>query len=48
MYVREYYHDIRADSGQAEDVRKVNGNKKEVYAQTAGEIAHLVQAAVFH
>ena len=28
------------DSG--EDVRKVNGNKEEVYAQTAGGSAHLV------
>ena len=38
MYVRQYY--IRVDSG--EDVRKVNGNKEEVYAQTAGGSAHLV------
>ena len=41
MYVREC-----VDSG--EDVRKVNGNREEVYAQTAGGSAHLVQAAVFH
>ena len=38
MYVREYY--IRVDSG--EGVRKVNGNREEVYAQTAGGSAHLV------
>ena len=38
MCVRQYY--IRVDSG--EDVRKVNGNTEEVYAQTAGGIAHLV------
>ena len=44
MYVRQYY--IRVDSG--EDVRKVNGNREEVYAQTAGGSAHLVQAAVSH
>ena len=44
MYIREYY--IRVDSGK--DVRKVNGNREEVHAQTAGESAHLVQAAVSH
>ena len=38
MYVRQYY--IRVDSGG--DVRKVNGNREEVYAQTAGGSAHLV------
>ena len=38
MYVRQYY--IRVDSG--EDVRKVNGNREKVYAQTAGGSAHLV------
>ena len=38
MYVRQYY--IRVDSG--EDVRKVNGNKEEVYEQTSGGSAHLV------
>ena len=38
MYVRQYY--IRVDSG--EDVRKVNANREEVYAQTAGGSAHLV------
>ena len=32
LYVRQYY--IRVDSG--EDVRKVNGNREEVYAQTTG------------
>ena len=44
MYVRQYY--IRVDSG--EDVRKVNGNREEEYAQTAGGSAHLVQAAAPH
>ena len=38
MQVRQYY--IRVDSG--EDVRKVNGNREEVHAQTAGGSAHLV------
>ena len=38
MYVRQYY--IRVDSG--EDVRKVNSNREEVYAQTTGGSAHLV------
>ena len=37
LYVRQYY--IRVDSG--EDVRKVNGNREEVYAQTAEGSAHL-------
>ena len=44
MYVRQYY--IRVDSG--EDMRKVNGNREEVYAQTAGGSVHLVQADVSH
>ena len=44
MYVREYY--IRVDSG--EYVRKVNGNREEVYARTAGGSAHLVRAPVSH
>ena len=44
MYVREYYS--RVDS--REGVRKVNGNREEVYAQTAGGTAHRVQAANFH
>jgi len=38
MYVRQHY--IRVDSG--EDVRKVNGNREGVYAQTTGGSAHLV------
>ena len=38
MYVRQYY--ICVDSG--EDVRKVNGNREGVYAQTTGGSAHLV------
>ena len=44
LYVRQYY--IRVDSG--EDVRKVNGNREEVCAQTAGGSSHLVQATVSH
>ena len=44
MCVRQCY--IRVDSG--EDVRKVNGNREEVYAQTTGGSAHLVQADVSH
>jgi hypothetical protein len=44
MYVRQYY--VRVD--RREDVRKVNGNREEVYAQTTGGSVHLVHAAVSH
>ena len=41
----EYYY-IRVDSG--EDVRKVNVNREEWYAQIAGGNAHLVNVVVSH